>query len=661
MMIITPKFRSALLWLLACAVILSFFLPAMLVERPSFAEKGRAPFTVFIRNWQVAYGPEKPEEADWESFDSSHKKGLSGFEGTVWLRKTVPEIEWRSPYLFFSGMKRFEAMLDGKLLYTFNMDGKRRHIDPRSMLHPVPIEPGDAGKELLMKTVWAGQPFIGNDMVLAGEPDQLLYALLQAETGYYIYSILYLTAGLVALTLFARRKSTLYGWFGLLSFCLGMNLLLSCRVPQWFVPLGEMYYWRDLLLPIGMAAFVGFFGEAMNAARKRLMRAAQSILLLYGAAVLAAAVWNPPLYMRLTTEAAAAIAGAGMLVVIFALLRYRQSLEREEERKWIVRGCLTLTTCTIAGFTVTVFPVPMNELLAMNRYVYRVLEGLQPNGLLLFMICMIMVMISGVRRVHLESERNAKELLAKNQEMEQFHRGLEQLVDKRTAELEQANRILSVTLREKAESLAELSVMEERNRIAYEIHDVVGHTLTAAIVQLEATKTLAERDGGIPDGKLDMLIGLVRKGLDDIRKSVRLLKTEETPSLSLEESLRELIQYTEDTMGVRIEAHMEIPQGLALGKLSEQVLYHALQEGLTNGIRHGRCSRFCFTLQLAGETLRFRLTSDGEPFGSAAPGFGLTSMKERAELLGGIVSIRSGAAGDGAPRGCELSIELPLG
>lgn len=654
------KQLSFLLWLLSCAVIVLLFLPAMLVERPSFAEEGREPFTVYILNWQIAYGPETPGESDWETFDNAHKKGLSGFEGTVWLRKTVPEIKWRSPYVFFTGVTRFEATLDGEPLYSFNMDGKRKHINPRMVLHPVPIEPSDAGKELLIKTVWAGQPFIGNDMVLAGEPDQILYALLQGETGFYIYSVLYITAGVAALTLFARRKQKIYGWFGLLSLCLGINLLLSCRVPQWFVPLSEAYYWRDMLIPISLYAFVGFFGEALNAARKRLIRAAQSILLLYLAVVGIVAVWNPLLYMKLTTEAVIVIAGLGVAVISCALLRYRQSQEHEEERKWLVRGYWTLAACTVAGFIISVFPVSMNELLARNRYVYRIMEALQPNGLLLFMICMMMVIISSIRRVHMESERNAKELLVKNRELEQFHRDLEKLVEMRTAELEQANRILSVTMREKAESLAELSVMEERNRIAYEIHDVVGHTLTAAIVQLEATKTLAERDGGIPEGKLDMLSGLVRKGLDDIRKSVRLLKTEETPALTLEESLRELIQYTEDTMGIRVEAEIKIPQELALGKLSEQVLYHALQEGLTNGIRHGKCSGFRFTLRLEGEMLRFRLVSDGEPFGTATPGFGLTSMKERAELLGGTVSIRSSSADDGAPCGCELSIELPV-
>ncbi|MCR2806593.1 sensor histidine kinase [Paenibacillus soyae] len=655
------KRLSTLLWILICSAVFMLFLPPMLVERPSFAEKERPEFTVYILKWQVAYGQDEPEETDWETFDLAHKKRLIGYEGTVWLRKTVPDIGWRSPYLFFSGMKRFEVTLGGEPLYSFNMDGKRKYINPRLTLHPVPIEPSDEGKELRIKTEWAGQPFVGSDMVLAGEPDQLLYAMLQGEVGLFIYAILYLTASIVGLILFVRRRQQMYGWFGILAFCLGLNLLLSCRVPQWFLPITELYYWRDMLIPIGLYAFVGFFGAALQVARNRIIRVIKYVLALYVVVVGAAGAWDPILYARVTTQVVLVLAGAGLVAISYVLIKQRNTREREEERRWIIRGFWTLALCTLAAVVLWMLPLPLNEMLPISRYIFRIIAGLQSNGLLLFMICMIMVMVSSVRRVHLESERNAAELLVKNKELEQFHRDLEKLVEMRTAELEQANRVLSITMREKAESLAELSVLEERNRIAYEIHDVVGHTLTAAIVQLEATKTLAERDGGIPEGKLDMLSGLVRKGLDDIRKSVRLLKTEEAPALSLEESLRELIQYTEDTMDIRVEADIRIPHGFALGKLSEQVLYHALQEGLTNGIRHGRCSRFRFTLQLEGELLKFRLVSDGEPFGEASPGFGLSAMKERAELLGGTVSIRSSSADDGSPCGCELSIELPVG
>jgi signal transduction histidine kinase len=120
--------------------------------------------------------------------------------------------------------------------------------------------------------------------------------------------------------------------------------------------------------------------------------------------------------------------------------------------------------------------------------------------------------------VYREAEQHARELEAKNTELEQFHRNLEAIVEKRTAELEQANRTLAVTMQEKAETLAEMSVMQERSRIASETHDVVGHTLTAAIVQLEATKRISEQ-GQVPLDKLELIGTLVRKGLDDIRRA----------------------------------------------------------------------------------------------------------------------------------------------
>ena len=61
---------------------------------------------------------------------------------------------------------------------------------------------------------------------------------------------------------------------------------------------------------------------------------------------------------------------------------------------------------------------------------------------------------------------------------------------------------------------------------------------------------------------------------------------------------------------------------------------------MANGIRHGRSSRFRFTLKCEDKQLRFLLLSDGEPFTSAVPGFGLRVMMERVELLGGSVALR---------------------
>jgi two-component system sensor histidine kinase ChiS len=235
----------------------------------------------------------------------------------------------------------------------------------------------------------------------------------------------------------------------------------------------------------------------------------------------------------------------------------------------------------------------------------------------------------------------------------QFHRSLEQLVERRTKELEDANRSLAGSVRETAAALAELSVLEERNRIAHEIHDVVGHTMTAAIVQLEAAHKLAERDLAKSKEKLENAQQLVRKGLNDIRVSVRLLKDEGT-AFELIPAMKELIRETEETTGVSVKAAIGIlPE---LNGLTRRVLYHALQEGLTNGIRHGRCHQFRFDLSVADDTIRFSLSNDGLPYANGKPGFGLTAMMERIHLLGGTVEI-----GPASPAsGCLLSITLPI-
>jgi two-component system sensor histidine kinase ChiS len=307
----------------------------------------------------------------------------------------------------------------------------------------------------------------------------------------------------------------------------------------------------------------------------------------------------------------------------------------------------------------------------MKHFVHHELQG----GLLLFMLCLAVVLFHRFSDVYRQVERNTVELAAKNEELERFHRSLEDIVELRTKELAEANRSLEVSVRETAVTLAEVSVLEERNRIAHEIHDVVGHTLTAAIVQLEASKKLAGRDLVKSVEKLDIINGLVRKGLDDIRRSVRLLK-DEGETFDLHAALDDLIRDTELTMGVEIDAHIEPLPPLAW--LTQRVIYHALQEGLTNGIRHGNCSLFTFTLRREDQRLRFLLINDGTPFGSSKPGFGLTTMMERIHLLGGTVEVEAIRESNGPGKepstpessddacssegeiGCRLEITLPV-
>lgn len=667
------RLLSLSLWCAVCVTVVCACLPMLLMEQESRFDADREPFVALALHWHIAFSPEPPAAADWRPLDPGQRELLKSHAGTVWFQRSLPELPWRSPYLVFLRMNAFEAYLDGEKLYAFNMDNSRRYVNELKMMHAVPVNPGDAGRTLLIRAEWDNYTLFGNDMVLAGDPDQILYATVHAELAYLVYAFLGLATAIVGLALFLRRREAMYGWFTLFCASMGGAFLFSCSSLQWMFPLEAMYYWQELLQPAAVWAGIGFYANVLGIARKPLLRYTHVALALYMLVSAAVAIWRPRLYSMAAAEADTALVFAAFALITYALARYRisgeeqdggeQSLSGQRQvRKWLMRGYYTLILCAMASLGAYLFPAMLNFLLMEHAYVYRVIEGMLANGLLLFIVCMVMAMASRVRAVHRAAELNAAELQVKNRQLEQFHRNLEQLVETRTSELEQANRNLALTLREKAESLAEISVLEERNRIAYEMHDVVGHTLTAAIVQIEATKRLAERQSELALDKLDLLSELVRKGLDDIRQAVRMMKVEDdAPELSLEQSLCELIQYTEDTMEVAVETDIILPNGLELGRLTERVLYHALQEGLTNAIRHGHCKRAAFSLHADGRELRFRLVSDGQPFGAALPGFGLSSMIERIRLLGGDVGISSSDDGAGGPCGCELTITLPLG
>jgi signal transduction histidine kinase len=231
---------------------------------------------------------------------------------------------------------------------------------------------------------------------------------------------------------------------------------------------------------------------------------------------------------------------------------------------------------------------------------------------------------------------------------------LERKVLERTQALEETNRHLQAAMQETAEAMAEASVLEERNRIAFDIHNTVGHTLTACIAQMEAAKMLiihGKTELALP--KLDTSRELVSKGLNEIRESIRMLKLE-TSEDELSVSLLRLIRETEESAGVDIEA--DIAPLPPLGSTQKRTIYHALLEGFTNGIRHGKSGHFTFTLSHANGRIIFRLVNDGIPVPETSVfGFGLSAMDDNVRLIGGQLTLKP--AGE---HGTLLSIDIPL-
>jgi two-component system sensor histidine kinase ChiS len=241
------------------------------------------------------------------------------------------------------------------------------------------------------------------------------------------------------------------------------------------------------------------------------------------------------------------------------------------------------------------------------------------------------------------------ELLARvdmHLKLAQWHQQLEKEIQERTL-------LLHASYEETAVALAEKSVLEERSRIARDIHDSVGHVLTATIVQIEAGTMLLDRAPGEAAAFYSKAGELVRQGLNEIRQSVRMLGSD-LDHLGLIPSLLKMIQETRKNGIVSFDYEIDdnIP---ALNRLQQSALFHALQEGITNGIRHGRCTRFKLELRCLDDSLLFILDNDGAPFEDKPFGFGLKAMGQRIREAGGRMEIghMSGAA-------CRLQITMPM-
>lgn len=256
-------------------------------------------------------------------------------------------------------------------------------------------------------------------------------------------------------------------------------------------------------------------------------------------------------------------------------------------------------------------------------------------------------------RLYASLEQSRDQLADALAQLEEHSLTLEGKVRERTADLELTNRQLRRTMRENANSLAEIAVLEERNRIAHDIHDIVGHTLTATIVQLEAGLRLLDSKPAVAAEKFELCQELIGKGLNEIRRAVRMMR-DDTNTLDLAPALVQLIQETEKYAAVIIDYDIHpLPD---LSSSQKKVLFHALQEGLTNGIRHGGSTRFSFELAAEADHIRFRLQDNGSG-GSEPPqyGFGLTAMQERVESLGGELHFTTTQE-----QGSRLHLQLPI-
>lgn len=194
----------------------------------------------------------------------------------------------------------------------------------------------------------------------------------------------------------------------------------------------------------------------------------------------------------------------------------------------------------------------------------------------------------------------------------------------------------------------------ERLRIAQELHDEVGQTLTAVLLQLSR---LQERVPAEMSGALAEVQDAARVSLEDVRRIATDLRPEMLKDLGLASALAALGDGFGRRVGLRVERRIQTPMP-RLSDEAELVVYRVAQEALTNVARHAGSDTAELTVARDADqlTLVVRDHGRGLPNGDASDGNGMRGMQERAGLIGANLTVQT--ASDGA--GTELCLELPL-
>ena len=205
---------------------------------------------------------------------------------------------------------------------------------------------------------------------------------------------------------------------------------------------------------------------------------------------------------------------------------------------------------------------------------------------------------------------------------------------------------------------------DERRRLARELHDGLGQTLTALTNQLERLQQkLGERDDAAELApRLADSVEMARLALNESRELSRLLRPPVLDDLGLEAALSWLARTLEQRAGLRVELTLS---GLAerLDPDLETLVFRLVQEGLTNVLRHAGADRAQVAVSRAGGLLELRISDGGRGFDpdatlvgrETATGLGLRGMRDRLELFGGRLEIASAPG-----RGTLVSAAVPL-
>jgi len=207
-------------------------------------------------------------------------------------------------------------------------------------------------------------------------------------------------------------------------------------------------------------------------------------------------------------------------------------------------------------------------------------------------------------------------------------------------------------LEQYAQQVEKLTLVEERNRLAVELHDTIGHTLVSLIIGLDSVKSLMEND--IKEAKtwLTSLIEMGRNSINEVRKHIHQIAFDAEETLIAH--FNQVISDFSKNTGVDVHTNY-LGTEVQLITPVKMTLVRCLQELLTNAVKHGDSTEVGVTLTFLEEAIKLQVADNGKGSEQVSLGFGLNAMKNKLQMLQGDISIHSQV-----DKGFEVQCFIPL-
>jgi len=317
----------------------------------------------------------------------------------------------------------------------------------------------------------------------------------------------------------------------------------------------------------------------------------------------------------------------GIVLLAVADLMHRY---HGENQSWLLLGAM-LGIYFMANYNMAIFQrhvAPFDVYTAYYRpevqsVLLAIKNGFQSFNIVLFVLYLVLL----VQSKHHEKERIAS----------------------LNKQLEEAN----VRLRAYALEAERTAETRERNRLAREIHDTLGHTLTGIVAGLDACIVLVDAVPAAAKKQLEKIRETARHGIVDVRRSVKKLRPDDLEKMPLQQAVKKVIAEFSASSGVEIHL-VELGWPEKLREDEEEVIYRIVQEGITNARRHGKATKVTVTCGTEPGRFYIMIADNGKGCDKPQQGFGLRHMEERLELLHGRLRYWS-------DKGFTLEATIPMG